>query len=80
VSTKKRPPTHHAAWDAGDMGCGELVIHLKLRMQRMEPGQVMFLTAEDPGAVEDIPAWCGLTRNTLAHMEHPHYWITKKET
>ena len=54
-----------AEWDAGDMGCGELVLHLRNRMNVLLPGQMLRLTARDPGAIEDLPAWCRLTGHRL---------------
>ena len=69
----------HDRWDAGDLGCGELVLELRFRMNDLGPGQVMHLTALDPGAVEDIPAWCGMTRHALLLADHPEYWIRRRE-
>ncbi len=57
----------HAAWDAGELGCGELILELKMRMRQMEAGQVLRLTARDAGAPADIPAWCRMTGNLLLH-------------
>jgi len=63
------------AWDAGDMGCGEVIILLKVRMRNLGPGEVFKLTASDLGAPADIPAWCRLTGRRLLQAQHPHYWI-----
>lgn len=63
------PIPSHAAWDAGELGCGELILELKMRMRRLEPGQVLRLTARDSGAPADIPAWCGMTGNLLLHTD-----------
>jgi tRNA 2-thiouridine synthesizing protein A len=52
-------------WDAGDMGCGELVIELKLRLDALPPGTVFDLVCDDPGAEEDIPAFCRMTGHAL---------------
>ena len=72
--------TEHAAeWDAGAMGCGELVMELRFRMAPLRPGEVMLVTALDPGAIEDLPAWCGLTRHRLIKAAHPRYWIARRE-
>ena len=65
-------------WDAGDMSCGDLVLELRLRMKRLQAGQLLALTARDPGAPQDIPAWCRLTRHSLAAAAHPHYWIRRR--
>jgi tRNA 2-thiouridine synthesizing protein A len=68
-----------ACWDAGDEGCGELVLKLRLRLERMAPGEVFLLIARDLGAPEDLPAWCRLTGNTLQRAEHPKYWIQRSK-
>jgi tRNA 2-thiouridine synthesizing protein A len=68
-----------AEWDAGDMGCGELVLELRLRLHAMRPGQIMKLCARDPGAPQDLPAWSRLTGHVLLRAEHPNYWIKRKE-
>jgi tRNA 2-thiouridine synthesizing protein A len=67
-------------WHAGDLGCGELVLELRMRLERMEPGQVLELTARDPGAPADLPAWCRLTGHTLVEARHPAYYIRRKES
>ncbi len=64
-------------WDAGDMGCGELVLELRMRIARLVPGQVLKVIARDPGARADMPAWCGLTGHTLVSSEHPVYFIRR---
>jgi len=51
--------------DTADLGCGELMIALHKTMKDVEPGQLLELHSADPGAPEDIPAWCRLTGNTL---------------
>src|SRR5688572_25868547 len=65
-------------WDAGDMGCGELVMALRGRMNALTPGAVLKVTATDPAAPEDLPAWCRLTGNPLVRMSHPEYHIRRK--
>ena len=72
-------PAPDAEWDAGDMGCGELVLELRSRLGRLRPGQVLRLTARDPGAPADIPAWCRLTGQILVGRHHPVYLIRRKE-
>ncbi len=64
-----------AEWHAGTMACGELVLELRARLGRMPSGATLLLTALDPAAPEDIPAWCRLTGHGLAGAEHPRYWI-----
>jgi tRNA 2-thiouridine synthesizing protein A len=68
-----------AEWDARDMGCGELVLELRVRLKAMSPGSILKVTARDLGAPEDLPAWCGMTGHTLLQAQHPEYWIRRRE-
>jgi tRNA 2-thiouridine synthesizing protein A len=71
-------PTVAAEWDAGDMSCGELVMALRLRMNDLPAGAVLKVTATDPAAPEDLPAWCRMSGHQLAAMHHPNYFIRRK--
>lgn len=66
-------------WDAGDLGCGELVVLLRGRLARLLPGQIFELVTRDPGAPEDVPAWCRLTRHELVEADHPNYLIKRRD-
>jgi tRNA 2-thiouridine synthesizing protein A len=72
-------PTHHSDWDAGDLGCGDLLLPLRGKMRALSPGEILKLTARDPSAPEDIPAWCGVTGHQLIHAAHPAYWIRRRD-
>ena len=61
------------------MGCGELVLELRFRMESLRPGEVIKVVALDAGAPEDLPAWCRMTRHRLVRAAHPLYWIAKRE-
>jgi NifU-like protein involved in Fe-S cluster formation/TusA-related sulfurtransferase len=69
-------PGTPALWDAGDLACGELVLELRGRLAAM-PGRVLRVIALDPGAPEDIPAWCRLTGHSLVRQDGAtsSYWI-----
>lgn len=73
-------PAEEADWDAGGMGCGDLVLELRLRLSRLAPGGVLRVNATDPGAPEDIPAWCRLTGHALVEQNPPVYRIRRKES
>ena len=68
-----------AEWNAGEMGCGELLVELFMRLNPIVPGGHFRLTALDPGAVEDIPAWCRMTGHRLVLAAHPVYVIRRKD-
>jgi tRNA 2-thiouridine synthesizing protein A len=69
-------PAHDDLWDAGDLGCGELVMYLRRRLRAM-PGKVLKLIARDAGAPADIPAYCRMTGDVLVHAAFAEcsYWI-----
>lgn len=67
-------------WDAGGMGCGELILELKLRLGRLAPGSVFKLIASDPGVPEDLPAWCRMTGNRLLRASPPEFLIERKSS
>jgi tRNA 2-thiouridine synthesizing protein A len=63
------PIAFQQEWDAGDLGCGELVIELRFRLKAMQPGEVIRVHATDTGAPADLPAWCRMTRDILVHHD-----------
>lgn len=79
VASSPSDPVHHGFWDAGDMGCGELVIDLR-SILRAAPGKILKLVARDPGAPADIPAYCRMTGHRLLHEspEQAAFWIQAK--
>ena len=62
-------------WDAGNLGCGELVLELRGRLAGLSPGSLFELVANDAGAVEDLPSWCRMTGHALVAARHPRYLI-----
>jgi len=68
-----------AVWDAGSLGCGDLVLELRHRLQPMRPGQVLRLIAVDPGAPADVPAWCRLAGHELVAADPPTYLIKRRK-
>lgn len=65
-------------WDAGEMGCGQLVFELHRRVTGLKPGARLELVARDPGAPVDLPAWCRMTGHRLVSSEPPVYVIERK--
>lgn len=68
-------------YDAGPTGCGELIMNLFMTMKKMEQGQMLEVISYDPGAREDIPAWCRMQNNQLLERRDfgkiSHYFIEK---
>ena len=72
-------PSVAAEWNAGELGCGELVLELRHRLAALRAGDVLKLVALDAGAPADIPAWCRMTGHSLLFTQHPVYLIQRKE-
>ena len=77
-ATTASAPTFAVEWDAGHMGCGEVLIQLRLRFRPLQSGQLFRLITRDIAAPLEIPAWCRVTNRQLRHAEHPEYWIEQK--
>lgn len=58
-------PEPDAVVDAEESGCGDLMVLLMRSIRRLPAEGVLQLIARDPGAAEDIPAWCRLTGHLL---------------
>ena len=80
IPADRNDPMHDDLWDAGDMGCGELIMYLRMRLRAM-PGRVLKLVARDAGAPEDIPAFCRMTGDELVHAAPAQcsYWIRARK-
>lgn len=75
-------PAADLAVDAEEAGCGDLMVLLLRSIRQVQPGQVLSLTARDPGAAADIPSWCRLTGHTLLARggeDDVTYFIQRKE-
>ena len=73
------PQAELAFFDAGPMGCGEIVLELKFRLAPMAPGQLLRVHATDLGVREDLPAWCRMTGHTLTQADPPYYTIQRRK-
>jgi len=66
-------------WDAGDLGCGALLLELRKRLAAMRPGDTLEVVARDPGAPIDVAAWCRTTGHALVREAHPVYVIRRRD-
>ena len=51
--------------DASGLRCPMPLLKTKLELNSMAPGQVLEVTATDPGSARDIPAYLALTQHEL---------------
>ena len=65
-------------WDAGLIGCGEILVQLFLRLRAMQPGELFLLYSRDAAAPIEMPVWCRLTGHKLISANPPEYWIERK--
>ncbi len=77
--TTEDPPHADLTVDGGPLGCGELLVLLHVKMRDLQIGQVMDVVTYDPGAHEDLPAWCRMTGHTLLLEQDQHFFIRKGE-
>ena len=77
MSDARDPVVADAEWNAGDIGCGELVLELRADMARARPRRDAAHRL-DPGAA-DIPAWCRMTGHVLVARASSGYLIARKE-
>ena len=65
--------------DAGDLASAHPRVALPRRLRSM-PGRTLHLIALDPGAPEDIPAFCRVTSNELVRVapDSHAYWIRSR--
>lgn len=55
--------------DAIGLFCPMPVVKLKVEMEKIGLNQVVELLADDPGVLEDLPAWCKETNNRLLSLK-----------
>jgi tRNA 2-thiouridine synthesizing protein A len=65
-------------WDAGETGCGQLIVELRRQLERLGAGAKLEVIARDAGAPIDLPAWCRMTGHRLVQQAHPVYVIERR--
>ena len=61
-----------------ELGCGQLLLDLKLRIQTLPQGQRLLVASRDLASPVEIPAWCRLTGHRLLVANPPYYLIARK--
>lgn len=49
--------------------CPMPIIKTRQELQTMKPGEVLEITADDPGFEKDLPAWCAMTGEKFLGIE-----------
>ena len=55
--------------DARGLNCPLPILRTKKALATMAPGEVLEVTATDPGSVRDLDSFCGQTRNEMLSSE-----------
>ena len=63
----------------GELGCGDLIYELRLQFERVDPGYVVRIVTDDPGAPRELPAWCRMTGHRLLEADAPFYLIKARD-
>jgi tRNA 2-thiouridine synthesizing protein A len=66
-------------WQAGETGCGALILGLRREIGKVAAGELLQVSALDAGAPADLPAWCRMTGHTMVAADHPTYVLKKKD-
>jgi len=62
--------------DARRLLCPMPVIRLQNKVVELQPGDEVEITCTDPGALNDIPAWCRINgHSVLGHRQQGNEWI-----
>lgn len=57
--------------DASGLNCPLPILRTKIAINKLEPGQILEITATDPGSVKDMESFCQQTGNTLMFVSEP---------
>lgn len=74
---KHRKENATARWDAGEAGCGQLILGLRRNLDKLKPGETLEVQARDAGAPIDIYVWCRMAGHRLISEAHPFYVIQR---
>ena len=61
--------------DARNLMCPLPVIRAQDRIKTLLPGQRMNVICSDPGALNDIPAWCRINGHRVISTRHDEHTI-----
>lgn len=64
--------------DARRLLCPMPVIRLQQGIAGMNPGDIVTLICSDPGALQDVPAWCRIHHHEILMVEEHNNEITIK--
>ncbi len=73
--------TAHHILDAMGLRCPEPVMMVRKTVRRMEAGETLLITADDPSTTRDIPSFCRFMDHTLVASDtaaSPYRYLIRK--
>ncbi len=70
---------HHL--DALGLRCPEPVMMIRLQIRKMQEGESLSITADDPATTRDVPSFCRFLQHTLVASQTeilPYTYLIKK--
>ena len=55
--------------DACGLQCPGPIMKLRTELDQLAPGDILKITASDPGFYKDVAAWCNVTKNKLVSLD-----------
>ena len=72
---------HDLSMDLHGLCCAEPIIRINKAMKTLQPGQVLFISANKVSMMKDIPAYCNQTGNALLQQTEQdgvfQFWIRR---
>lgn len=62
--------------DARRLLCPMPVIRVQDKIKELSTGDVLVVTASDPGAAQDIPAWCRINGHEVTAIQEDEYELS----
>lgn len=54
--------------DCKGLSCPEPILHTKMAINELSSGQILEVSATDPGSINDMAAWARRTGNTIVEQ------------
>ena len=67
--------------DALGLRCPEPVMMVRLQIRKLEDGQTLSITADDPSTARDVPSFCRFMEHTLVASQTdvmPYQYVIKQ--
>jgi len=77
--SESKGPDHQL--DALGLRCPEPVMMVRLQVRKMQEGETLLITADDPATTRDVPSFCRFMQHTLLESqttELPYTYLIKK--